>query len=489
MTFSLNEVTKEMPSFLTKPNSAGIPQIKKSFNPPHHLNVEAVSHQNEEADTRDRHPYLSNGFDSFHDILDYVHANNIKLHGLMNELCYANYSGAQSEYNKDIIGRTENLRMSKEDTVSFIKELQALSPLNIYRGPSDIFTSIDEHFETDATHLIFTIHDDRFRGFANVEVQIVTLTTLDGKETTKVYDTCWKQFNKASDDVQKWVSILDKYKQECSGDYVDATKQYKRHYETRELRSITMGPNGPNYDFHNSDINTDQDALPEFYPWLKADMGEYFEEFLKSDSSVLLLIGPPGTGKSTFIRSMINYSRVNATLCYNERTMFDENFLSAFKQSNSYRTREKHYQEKWSKLTGFVNATTLVSPREENCIVLEDSDRYIASRNTGNVAMASLLNHINGVVSNSRTKFIFSTNLDTIDSIDSALLRPGRCFDILPFRKLSYEEGVAIRKAMKFEDVDFNADGKSSFTLAEVIKNIGAHVSETNTVKPRFGFN
>lgn len=489
MTFSLNEVTKEMPSFLTKPNSAGIPQIKKSFNPPHHLNVGAVSHQNEEADTRDRHPYLSNGFDSFHDILDYAHANNIKLHDLMNELCYANYTGAQSEYNKDIISRTENLRMSKEDTVSFFKELQALSPLNIYRGPSDIFTSIDEHFETDATHLIFTIHDDRFRGFAKVEVQIVTLTTLDGKETTKVYDTCWKQFNKASDDVQKWVSILDKYKQECSGDYVDATKQYKRHYETRELRSITMGPNGPNYDFHNSDINTDQDALPEFYPWLKADMGEYFEEFLKSDSSVLLLIGPPGTGKSTFIRSMINYSRVNATLCYNERTMFDENFLSAFKQSNSYRTREKHYQEKWSKLTGFVNATTLVSPREENCIVLEDSDRYIASRNTGNVAMASLLNHINGVVSNSRTKFIFSTNLDSIDSIDSALLRPGRCFDILPFRKLSYEEGVAIRKAMKFEDVDFNADGKSSFTLAEVIKNIGAHVSETNTVKPRFGFN
>ena len=102
--------------------------------------------------------------------------------------------------------------------------------------------------------------------------------------------------------------------------------------------------------------------------------------------------------------------------------------------------------------------------------------------------MASLLNHINGVVSNSRTKFIFSTNLDSIDSIDSALLRPGRCFDILPFRKLSYVEGVAIRKAMKFEDVDFNTDGKSSFTLAEVIKNIGAHVSETNTVRPRFGF-
>lgn len=488
MTFSRNEVTKDTSLFFTKPNSAGTPRIKKSFNP-YPLNFEAPYHHNEEADTRDRRPNLSNGFDSFHDILDYAHANDFKFHDLMSELCYANYTGAQSEFNKDIFSRVETLRMSKEDTLSFLKELQALTPLNIFRGPSDIFTSIDDHFETDAPHLFFTIHDDRFRGFAKVEVQITTLTTLDGKETTKVYDTWWKQFNKASDDVQKWVSILDKYKQECSGDYVDATKQYKRHYETRELSSITMSPDGPNYDFHNTDINTDQDALPEFYPWLKADMGEYFEEFLKSDSSVLLLIGPPGTGKSTFIRSMINYSRVNATLCYNERTMFDENFLSAFKQSNSCRTREKHYQEKWTKLTGFVNADSLVAPREESCIVLEDSDRYIASRNTGNVAMASLLNHINGVVSNSRTKFIFSTNLDSIDSIDSALLRPGRCFDILPFRKLSYEEGVAIRKAMKFEDVDFNTDGKSSFTLAEVIKNIGAHVSETNTVKPRFGFN
>jgi hypothetical protein len=36
-----------------------------------------VSYQNEEADTRDRRPYLSNGFDSFHDILDYAHANSI----------------------------------------------------------------------------------------------------------------------------------------------------------------------------------------------------------------------------------------------------------------------------------------------------------------------------------------------------------------------------------------------------------------------------
>ena len=488
MPFSHNEVTKDMSSSFTKPNSAGTPTFEKPYNQ-NTLSFGTEFYQNEEVGTRGRRPYLSNGFDSFHDILDYAHANNIKFHDLMGDLCYANYTGAQSKFNKDIISRVENLRMSKEDTVNFLKELQALSPLNIYRGSSDIFTSIDEHFETDATHLIFTIHDDKFRGFAKVEVQIVTLTTLDGKETTKVYDTCWKQFNKASDDVQKWVSILDKYKQECSGDYVDATKQYKRHYETRELRSITMGPDGPNYDFHNSDINTDQDALPEFYPWLKADMGEYFEEFLKSDSSVLLLIGPPGTGKSTFIRSMINYSRVNATLCYNERTMFDENFLGAFKQSNSYRTREKHYQEKWSKLTGFVNAISLVAPREESCIVLEDSDRYIASRSTGNIAMASLLNHINGVVSNSRTKFIFSTNLDSIDSIDSALLRPGRCFDILPFRKLTYAEGVAIRKAMKFEDPEFNADGKSAFTLAEVIKNIGAHVSETNTVKPRFGFN
>ena len=68
----------------------------------------------------------------------------------------------------------------------------------------------------------------------------------------------------------------------------------------------------------------------------------------------------------------------------------------------------------------------------------------------------------------------FSTLLNPEKSIPSYISKlTGITNEMVRNAPKFYEEGVAIRKAMKFEDVDFNADGKSSFTLAEVIKNIG----------------
>lgn len=104
MSFSHNEVTKDMSSSFTEPNSAGTPQFARAHNQ-NTLSFGTEFYQNEEVGTRGRRPYLSNGFDSFHDIVDYAHANNIKFHDLMGDLCYANYAGAQSKFNKDIISR------------------------------------------------------------------------------------------------------------------------------------------------------------------------------------------------------------------------------------------------------------------------------------------------------------------------------------------------------------------------------------------------
>jgi hypothetical protein len=38
-------------------------------------------------------------------------------------------------------------------------------------------------------------------------------------------------------------------------------------------------------------------AIPEAYPWLQNDPNAYIDAYLNSDASVIILIGPPGTGK------------------------------------------------------------------------------------------------------------------------------------------------------------------------------------------------
>jgi SpoVK/Ycf46/Vps4 family AAA+-type ATPase len=75
-----------------------------------------------------------------------------------------------------------------------------------------------------------------------------------------------------------------------------------------------------------------------------------------------------------------------------------------------------------------------------NCLILEDIDFNLRARKEGNTAMYKLLAASDGLITNSNRKIIVSTNLENENRIDSAFIRPGRCFDILKFRPLDLEE-------------------------------------------------
>jgi ATP-dependent 26S proteasome regulatory subunit len=77
--------------------------------------------------------------------------------------------------------------------------------------------------------------------------------------------------------------------------------------------------------------------------------------------------------------------------------------------------------------------------------------------------MHRFLNVSDGLISAQDKKLVFSTNLPSVREIDAALMRPGRCFDVVEFRSLDRTEAKQIADELGLE----LPDGKD-FTLAEL---------------------
>ena len=198
-------------------------------------------------------------------------------------------------------------------------------------------------------------------------------------------------------------------------------------------------------------------ALQSFYPWLSVPLSEYFETYMKAKESVLILFGPPGTGKSTFIRTLINHGNYGCMLAYNKEVVNSPDLLDTF------------YNDKDLKILAY-----------------EDTDKYLGSREDGNDLMSSILNVADGVVCRSGRKIVFSTNLPSIDSIDPALLRYGRCFDILEFRELTSDEAPVVISDLGREPRDFST--KKWWSLAEILNERTRAVQTINRFTRKPGF-
>lgn len=76
--------------------------------------------------------------------------------------------------------------------------------------------------------------------------------------------------------------------------------------------------------------------------------------------------------------------------------------------------------------------------------------------------------------------------------VDSALTRPGRCFDVLEFRLLTADEATYIREQDGLPFVDFHEigeeDGIDSWSLAEVLNYRAGYVRESKKTGNQFGF-
>ena len=102
--------------------------------------------------------------------------------------------------------------------------------------------------------------------------------------------------------------------------------------------------------------------------------------------------------------------------------------------------------------------------------------------------MYHLLGLSDGLIQSFNKKIIISTNLPNLTNIDEAVIRKGRCFDVLNFRPLLWDECIEFFKKNNSNEIIDKIEEKE-YTLADlyyILNNKGIKKIETNCRKAGF---
>lgn len=184
-----------------------------------------------------------------------------------------------------------------------------------------------------------------------------------------------------------------------------------------------------------------------YYPYLDTD--EMFRQYMLSSENLLLLASENGTGKTKIIDLFLKYQLENIDALETKVDEQGTKYISVAYVKNTDILSKDIF---WTKL----------SKADYDLVILDDTDFMLISREHTDKSysddvrakfISQFLSFTDGLKKNN-TKFIITTNQNT-DDIDSAILRKGRCFDILKFRELTYKEAKAIWDNKELQDTLF----------------------------------
>lgn len=190
----------------------------------------------------------------------------------------------------------------------------------------------------------------------------------------------------------------------------------KVHDESRTSMIRWIFDSGHGHRDRTFQITKDWRIDRSFYPWIETDLNEYYRAFMESRAQIMVAYGPPGTGKTSFIRDMICEMNLNAFISYDLKV-----------------------------LTSDATFVRYLTDSIFDAIIIEDADDLLTSdRGEHNKIIAKILNISDGIIKLPKKKLIFSTNLQKVEDIDQAIIRPGRCFDVMEFRELTKDEAQVV---------------------------------------------
>lgn len=204
-------------------------------------------------------------------------------------------------------------------------------------------------------------------------------------------------------------------------------------------------------------FKTPYPIFDELYPNLEYGIEDFFKSFEESEATVLLLYGQHGMGKTNLVDNLIWQSKKGCLITYNDDVARSDELFT-------------HYMDS-----------------DKNYLLIEDADLMLQDRQDGNNTLKKILNISDGIVSNKHKKFVFTTNLSSLNKIDEALLRPGRCFATIKFEKYNYKQSALICEKLGIDSKLL--DSKDSWTLAEIFSLTNGN-SKYNKAryKPKMGF-
>lgn len=195
----------------------------------------------------------------------------------------------------------------------------------------------------------------------------------------------------------------------------------------KKISLVVKGNGG--YDLMESEIKDVEVDINKHYndDFKKAD--KIITEFIEEDkkSGLVILNGVKGTGKTTYIRRLINNSKRKFIYLTKElaNALVDPTFL------------------------------TFLSENKDCVLLIEDCENLVAARNQGNnsTGISNLLNLCDGLLSDVFNIKIIATFNEDISKVDSALLRKGRLIYRYEFRELSVDKSNKLLKHLKFNHV------------------------------------
>ena len=168
--------------------------------------------------------------------------------------------------------------------------------------------------------------------------------------------------------------------------------------------------------------------LDEAYPSLDGPVQQFIQRYLEAPECLLILLGPPGTGKTRLVRAIL--SQITRRKGQNAEVMY---------------TADKRALQNDEIFVDFITGS-------HDAFVIEDTDHLLKARTSGNEEMHRFLAIADGVARSQGRKIIFTTNLPNVTDIDDALIRPGRCFAVKNLRGLVLEEAIRLAERICGED-------------------------------------